>query len=388
VAARRVPALLAAEPDARKRAALEKAAAQSAAGWAPLAEAWRKALADAAFRAGFADTLSLAPALRGEPAEALAARAEAVLEATGTAYRTFLEDLGRRELSAPLSQLHGRDLPRLFALAQDPRAFPAGKAAERALATLRGMGIDLAGRADVELDLAARPGKDPRPLLLPVRVPGAIRVSAAPAGGLAETRGLLRALGGAAYYAEVRAPAIELRRLGAVAADAWGGLLEELAGDPGWLSAQTGLNDHALEPLARAAAARRLLAAREAAARVLYEVGRAREPARAAEVARAVCQRAFARPVEPDEAALFAAEPDPLLRAADALAAQLLGAQAEARLRERFGAAWWKDPRSGAFLRSAFAEGARLTPDALARWLGFERLDAAALVARASSARP
>lgn len=382
IAARKVPALLAQEDDAGRRARIEKEMARAEERLAPLAEAWRRALGVGARALGSEGTLALASALRGAPPAALARRAEEALAATEAPYRALMEALARGELGIPLEELRGRDVPRLFALAQEPRAFPADRAAPRALATLRGLGIDLEKRPGVVLDLAARPGKDPRPLLLPVEVPGSIRVSCTPAGGVAEARGLLRTLGGAAFYAEARAEIPELRRLGGVAADAWGGLLEELAGDPAWLAEQTGLSEHNLEPVVRAGAARRLLAVREAAARLLLELSRAGGPL-APEAVRSLCRRAFGRPVEAEEAALFAADPDPLLRSADALASLELAAQAEAFLVRQGGAAWWKSPAAGAALRAALAQGSRLSPADLARSFGFERLDAGALAAAA-----
>lgn len=380
---RKASALLAQEPDGSRRARIEKALAAAEGRQAALAEAHRRALDDSARALGAEGALALAASLRGETLAALAARAEEALATTEAPYRALMGALARRELGIPLDQLRGRDLPRLLALAQEPRAFPASEAAPRALAALRGLGVDLAARPGVVLDLTARPGKDPRPLLLPVRVPGSIRVSCGPGGGVAEARALLRTLGGAAFYAEARSPVLEFRLLGGVTADAWGGLFEELAGDPLWLAEQTGLSEHSLEPVVRAAAARRLHALREAAARLLLELSRAAGKAPSPEAVRALCQRAFAHPVEAEEAALFAAEPDPLLRSADALASMLLSAQAEAFLARQGDRAWWRSAAAGAALRAALAEGSRLSPEALSRSLGFERLDAGAAAAAA-----
>jgi hypothetical protein len=383
IAARKASALLAQEEDAGRRALIERALAQAEGRWRPLAEAHRRAVDAAARALGTRGALALAASLRGESPEALAARAEEALDATADPYRALMEDLSRRELGLPLERLRGRDLPRLFALAQEPRAFPADKAAGRALATLHLLGIDLEGRPGVTLDLGPRPGKDPRPLLLPVEVPGSVRVSWAPADGVAEARGVLRTFGGAAFYAEVKAATPEFRRLGGVALDAWGGLFEELAGDPVWLTEQTGLSGHSLEPVVRAAAARRLHGLREAAARLLLELARGAGPPLAPARVQALCQRAFAHPVEAEEAALFAAEPDPLLYSADALASTMLAAQAEAWLARQGGPAWWRAAASGAALRAALAEGSRRSPEELSRSFGFERLDAGALAAAA-----
>lgn len=378
---RKVPSLLAAEDDAGRRARIEEVAARAEARLRSLAEEHRRALDAAARKLGAASARELAAAWRGEPLAALAARAEAALAATEAPYRALMEGLARRELNLPLDRLRGRDLPRLFALAQEPRAFPAAAAAGRALDTLRELGVDLAARPGVVLDLAARPGKEPRPLLLPVRVPDSVRVSAAPAGGVAEARALLRVLGSAAYFSGIAAPELEFRRFGAVTAEAWGTLFEELAGDPAWLAEKTGLSPDNLEPVVLAAAARRLHLARDAAARLLYEARRPADPAAAEALARDVAARAFLHPVDAAEAALWTAGGDPLLRSANTLDAALLAAQAEAWLARLGGPAWWRSEKAGAALRAAWAEGSRLPPGALSRAFGFDRLDAAALVA-------
>ncbi len=377
---RKLPALLAAEADSGRRAAIERAQAQAEQRWAPAAEEHRRALLEAARALGQPDLLALAPLLRGEPAEALAARAEAALEATRASYVALLDVLARRELGVPFERLRGRDLPRLLALAQDGRAFPAGKALEAGLATLRALGIDLRSAPGLVLDTAARPGKDPRALLLPVAVPGSIRLSLVPASGAAEARAELRALGGAAFLAGIRAPEPELRLLSGAPLEAFGGLFEELAGDPAWLSEHTGLSEHNLEPLVRAGAVRRLHQVREQAARLLWEIGRQREPARAAELARAACERALARPATAEEVVLFAAEPDPLLRSADLLAGLLLAAQADTWLAQAGGPGWWRSPAAAERLRAAFAAGYRPDAAALASGFGQARVDAGALV--------
>jgi hypothetical protein len=384
VAGARVPALLAAEADAPRRAALERAWVEAERKKGPALDARWKALAAAAANAGYPSLLALAGELRGETPDALTVLAESVLATTDAAYRTLLDGVAQLELGRRLAQLRGRDLPRLFRVAEEPQAFPAGRLAGDAQGALAALGLDLAGRG-VVLDGDARPGKDPRALALPIEVPGNVRVSFTPVAGASELRGLLHELGAAAFYAHVAAPALEFRRLGAVTAETWAALFEGLAGDPAWLAERTGLSEAHLARLVRAGAARQLHEARALAARILVEVGRAGGAAFTPAIARTVIERAFARPVENDELELFLGARDPLLESADALRALLLAAQAEAFLRARAPAPWWRAPEAGALLGAAFAEGSRLAPPALARSLGAATLDASALDATARS---
>jgi hypothetical protein len=278
VATTQVPMLLSAEPDPARRAALEHAWAEAGRRRGAAEEARWRSIAAAATRVGYGSLPALATELRGEPAEALAALARGVLGATETTYRALLLALAREEMGAEPSRLRGRDLPRLLRVSEDARAFPAGRAAADVGETMAAIGLDLERRPGVVLDLAARPGKDPRPLALPVEVPGSVRVSFAPQGGAAELRALLHEMGAATFYAHVTTPVLEFRRLGTVTAECWAFLFEDLAGDPNWLSERTKLADSHLTPVVRAAAARRLHAARTLAARILVEIEREREP--------------------------------------------------------------------------------------------------------------
>ena len=376
-----VPALLAAEPDPERRAALERAWADAERRRGNADDARWQGIAAAARRVGYKSLLALAAELRGDAVDDLAALARGVLGATGPPYRALLHALAQVEMGKDLSSVRGRDLPRMLRAGEDARAFPAGRATVDVGETLVALGLDLARRPGVVLDLEPRPGKDPRALALPVEVPGDVRLSFAPQGGAAELRALLHEMGAAAYYAHVTSAGLEFRRLGTVTAECWAFLLEDLAGDPTWLAERTALAESHVAPIVRAAAARRLHAARTLAARILVEIARQREPARARDTARAVLETALARPVEPDELELFLRERDPLLEAADRLRAILLAAQAEAFLSGRAGGPWWRSKESGAWLAAAFAEGSRRAPAELAKSFGAQALDGAALAA-------
>ncbi len=376
-----VPRLLALEPDPARRTELERAWADAERRQAGVTDARWRGIAAAAGRIGYGSLLALAVELRGEPTRALGALANSVLGETDAEYRALVDALAHVEMGAGLAQLRGRDMPRLLRAGEDARAFPAGRATGDVGKTLAALGLELARRPGVVLDLEARSGKDPRPLALPVEVPGGVRVSFAPQGGAAELRALLHEMGVATYYAYVATPVLEFRRLGAVTSETWAGLFEDLASDPKWLAEHTGLAESHLAPIVRTAAARRLHQARTLAARVLIEIGRAGKPGGSPAVAKAILERAFARPVEADELELFLLERDPLLESADALRALLLAAQGEAFLAGRSPTSWWGSKESGAWLAAAFAAGSRLAPADLARSFGAARVDASALVA-------
>jgi hypothetical protein len=379
----RVPSLLAGEADPGRRAALERAWADAARRSAKAEAPRLEAMAAGARALGHASLLTLAAELRGAEPEALVVLAEAVIATTDAAYRTLLDALARLELGVGLAEVRGGDLPRLLRAGDDPRSFPAARAGADVQQTLSTLGLGLAGRDGVLLDAEARPGKDPRALALPVKVPDGVRLATTPASGAAALRAVLHEAGAAAFYAHVTTSVLEFRRLGTATAEAWATLFEDLAGDPAWLADRTGLSESHLAPLVRALAARRLHEARSLAARILVEVARARDPAHATAAAQAALRWAFARPVGADELDVFLAERDPLLESVESLRAVLLGAQAEAHLASLAEAPWWRASASGARLRELFADGSRLPAADLARALGASGIDAGAFAAEA-----
>jgi len=378
---RQVTALLAAEKEAPRRKALSDARNAAQAKLKPLVQAHAAAVGGAAAGLGLGGTLELAGALRGEPPEALAALAEGTLARTDATWRALLDALARQELRSPSDRLRERDLPRLLRTTAPVATFPAPRLLPTAEAVLAGLGLDLAAGGHLTVDAVARPGKLPIPLAVPVEVPGRVRLSLAPVAGLDALRGLLHELGTAQAAARVTAPGLAERRLVApAAAEAWGLLLSEVTASPAWLTSQ-GLEAEGARREARVAAARRLHAARRAAARVLVEVARAREPASVQALWATLGPRSLGHPIDRGEPPPGAHLPDPLLEAAETLRAILLAAQVEAHL-ETLGAPWWRSPEAGAWLKSTWAEGARRTPEAVARTLGASGLDPAALDAR------
>jgi hypothetical protein len=371
--------LLAREHDRERRRAMADAAAVGARPALALAAARDEQLRAAAGALGYASPLTLAGEVRGEAPAALAALAEAVLSRTEQTWRTLLEELAGKE-GMGREDVRARDLPRLLRGALPPQTFPAGRQLDAGATLLGAMGIDVAAQKNLRLDPGARPGKLPHAIALPVQPPGDVRLSTAPIAGLDALRGILHELAVAQHYANVRSDRLEFRRLGPAALpETWGVLFEEVAGNAAWLAEQ-GVEPEQARVEARAAAARRLLRAREAAARLLAGIARAESPGTTAERAAALAARARGCPPDADDPPDWRLDADPLLRSAEALRAELLAAQVELFLVGKAGgAAWWRAPASGAWLTAAWAEGSRRSPEELSLALGQPGLDPAAL---------
>jgi hypothetical protein len=233
--------------------------------------------------------------------------------------------------------------------------------------------------AGVRVDAEPSPSKGARPLALLVDPPRDVRLSLRPTGGFEEQRAMLhegaRAVGGAL----TTVPRWELAQLGdGSAAEGMALLFESLAGRPEWLRATTQLRGEPLDDVVHTEATRRLLAARRAAAMVLFEIRRRdapRTPEAQAALYRGLLQRALFCVLSDDDAGRWALEADSFMMTA----APLLGAVLAAQLEQKFGAAWWNAPQPA--LKQLWAGGRSLSAIDAARALGLAQLDPAALAA-------
>jgi hypothetical protein len=392
--------LLTDEPSAKKRAAIAQAEAKAAQALTPLALARDRAIAAALDRAGVAAWGDLIAEMHRASTAELAALAERTLAATDAVAQKAVAAAAQRNLGVTVDRLKRADLPRMVrAAAADPQ-FPPGKGWISAQATLAAVGADL---SRVRIDADPSPSKAPRPLALLVDPPADVRLSVRPTGGLEEQRALLREAARAAGGAAVDVPRWELAQLGAGSAgDGVAQLFEELAGDPAWLREQTALRGEPLDDLVHTQATRRLLAARRAAAMVLFEIRRREGPGTAeanSALYRELLQRATFAAFSDDDAGRWPVEVDGSLRAATQLEGAILAAQLQQVLEKPsetpVAAAtpaaavdppkapaephWWLNPGAGPTLRRIWAQGRSGTADDAARVLGANGLDPAAL---------
>ena len=391
--------LLTDEPSAQKRAAIAQAEAKAAQPVAPLALARDQAVAKAMARLGLPgwDEL-IAEMHQATPAE-LAELAERTLAATDATTQKAVGGTAQRNLGVTVDRLRRADLPRLLRSAAADAQFPPGKGWASAQATLAAAGADL-GR--VRIDAEPSPSKAARPLALLVDPPRDVRLSVRPTGGLEEQRAVLHEAARAAGGAAIDVPRWELAQLGpGSAAEGVAQLFEELAGDPAWLREQTAIRGEPLDDLVHTQATRRLLAARRAAAMVLFEIRRRQGPETAeanASLYRQLLQRATFAALADDDAARWALEADGWLRAATQLHGALLAAQLQLLLEKTpAGSAtavgssdgakpppqtpWWHEQGTSVVLRKVWAQGRSGTAQDAARALGAAALDPAALAA-------
>ena len=372
--------LLTEEANAQKRAAIAQAEAHAAQPLAPLVIARDAAVLKAIATLRLGSWIEIEERAHGMPVADLAALAEKTLAATDEVASTAVGQTAVRNLGVTVDRLRRADLPRLSRSALADPQFAPGHAWPAAKQVFAQLTIEVP--AALQVDAEPSPSKGARPLALLVDPPRDVRLSLRPAGGFDEQRATFhegaRALGGTL----TQSSRWELAQLGdGSAAEGVAQLFEELAGDPAWLRDATQLRGEPLDDLVHTQAARRLLAARRAAALVLFEVRRREGPQTAeaqAALYRKLLQRATFATLSDDDAARWALEAEPWMRSA----MPLLGAVLEAQLES---AGWWKDPRSGDRLKKIWAGGRSLTALEAARALGLTALDPGALAAAAAA---
>lgn len=375
-------AVLAAEPDRERRAAIYRASFVALARVASARAELHAREEQLARSLGWEGTLALAEQLRAVEADGLRALSAGLLEATAAAAYEALDGAARDTLGYPLEEMSRADVPRLFAAPAFRPRFPRGGALPALERTVQALGLPLRGAPGLTLLDGPSPHKDPRAACFPVRVPGDVRLSLLPQ--TADWPALLRESGTAVRLLlaseEVLGPG------GGAAGEAFAALFERLAEDDGWLRANTALTDPEIAAVRSAARTRRLYALRRAAARALAELER-RDAAAAGNPApgSATYQREMARAhgfALPAEAVADLAEldRDPFLASADQLRGGVLAGMLERRLRAAHGPRWWSTPEAGAQLRAWFARPYAGAAE-LARAAGSDALDPAALVA-------
>jgi hypothetical protein len=357
------------EPDRAMRGRIEGAQAEALRLTAPLRAELLARLEESAAALGYPGVIALTRALGAADLDALARHARAILDETEEMYEETLAWALRRHQSVRLKEARRHDLLRLFrAPALDP-VLPARLLLRSAEATLKALRLDLTAAGRIRLDLEERPGKTRWPVVVPVEVPDRIALVALPTAGLEAYEGFWGALGRALHQAHTDGTLpVEARRLGdASVAEAHAALLGGLVREEGWLKRVLGIAQP--RDTLWVAHLRLLGLLRRCAALLQHELLLAdgREGEGRAEAYRHLLGRALRAEV-PAEMALVDA--DPFLASAHTLRGWMGAALLAESLRERFDEDWYRNDRTGPFLRELWRHGLPPTLEAALEAVG------------------
>ncbi len=273
----------------------------------------------------------------------------------------------RTELGLPLADARRADISRFNRSPDLDAFFPADKMLARLQTTLQGLGIDLEKQANIRIDDKQLPSKNPRAVCFPVQVPGDVRLSLKPIGGVADYRALFHEAGHAEHYANTTTSVFEFQQLGDNAStEAYAFLMEGLIDNPLWLADNAGITGRKLDDFIRSSAVKKLYLLRRYAGKLLFELDTDSGP----EGYRTFLMRAYGFPVTLGDSRRYLVDRDDFLYSADYFRAWFLAAQIDEKLTQRFGARWWKSTGAGEVLKSLWASGNALSVDEVARRLG------------------
>jgi hypothetical protein len=373
---RSVAVALANEPDAGRRAAIERDRDDLLAERLnPLHLVVLERTHALARELGWASYREACAELRSIDLAALARQARAFVDATDAVYAGIADpELGRAELPA-LGELRRSDLPRFFRAPALDHMFGRDGLVGAFEQTLSGLGIDLAGQDNVHLDTESRPTKSSRAFCATPRIPDEVYLVISPIGGRDDYEALFHEGGHVEHYGHVDPGlAFEYRRLGDNSVtESFAFLLQHLTEDPTWLRARLGIAEP--ERVVGHARAVKLVFLRRYAAKVAYELelhdatpSLESMPSRYAELV-----GGFTRVTWPSEGWL--ADVDPGFYVAAYLRAWALETSWRRALRDRFGERWFESSEAGGWLVELWRHGQRAdASELLAETLG-EELD-------------
>ena len=380
---REAPVAQANEPDAERRAEIERAVlAATREHLGPHYQELIESQHACALELGWASYADMCAHCKRIDLRALSEQTAAFSAASAASYRQIVDPELRRTLGIGLDELRRADLARFFRAVEQDRHFPSARLIESFAGTMAGLGTDVSAQPGVTFDIGSRPNKAPRAFCAPVRVPGEVYLVVAPVGGWDDYVTLFHEGGHTEHSAHVDAGLpFEFRCLGDNSVtETYAFVIQHLVEDPEWLSRRLGIDD--ASDLVAHAKAQRLVYLRRYAGKLAYELelhGGGPDGDWDALATRYAQLLGAAVKIEwPTET--FLSDVDPGFYCACYLRAWALETHLRTYLRERFGPAWFESPEAGEVLRGLWRDGQRLDAEELLGELTGERLDFGAVL--------
>jgi hypothetical protein len=406
------------ENDRKRRAELESA---RAAVWRdtlnPILLRKEEASQALARQLGYPSYVALSEEYRLVDLKPLIAEGHRFLGATDAVYQALLGEVARKELHLSAKEMRRSDLARLRKAPRFEKFFPKELMIPAFRHFLDGIGLSMktAAGSDIRIDDTPWPLKEPRAACFNIRVPGDVRITVKPTGGIDDFATFFHEGGHAQHFANTTTPVWEFQQLGSNAVtESWAELFGHVWDDPVWLrryrafvkshNAAHGthyptMSDADIVELARVRVFNDLFFIRRyASAKLIYESvlhggesalwrgAYAGPTADLMQLYRALFERAYGFPLTDEDALRFRTDVDSTFYAADYARAFGLANLMHEALRAQFGGAdgdWYQNPQVGARLRALYADGQKLQPDELAHAFGAKRLDFRPTEARA-----
>jgi hypothetical protein len=379
---RQLPSLIANEQSRQRRERLYVAADPVLDSLSRLAEETERTYGRLALELGYPSYSGMIEQLKGFSLASVRELATEALAVSESLYMALLTPLLRRATGLQRSEAHRYDLATLLRSPEFDRFFPRGETVASVTKTYRSLGIDLSSQRNLSLDTADRPAKNPRAVCFAITVPGDVRVSIKPAGGVDDFAALYHEMGHAQHYAHVTEHALEFKYLGeATLTETYAFLSEYLLCNPAWLRQNSRLPVPLLKDYARQMALARLYLVRRYCAKFLFEEAFHADARTPDSLYAATLASALGYAVHPSDGKRSLVDMDAHFYSASYLRAWFLEAQLNRWLSGTYGVNWYENPRAGAFLTSLWAQGDRPTAEDIVAAIGESRINCGAWMA-------
>jgi hypothetical protein len=307
--------------------------------------------------------------------------AETALAATDSMYFLLLPNILSHYTDLDTSRFFRYDTGVLFRNRLFDPYFPKANLISSVYETYRSLGLDLSAQKNLLIDTTERPEKSPRAACFAIDVPDDIRLSIKPNGGFDDYAALFHEVGHAEQYANTTEHAMEFKYLGvSTLTETYAFLSEYLCCNPSWLRLRSSMPVPALKDYVQFQAFYRLYYVRRYCAKVLYEQQLHGGAARAEKIYAELLSHALGYKQVLSDEKRFLVDVDPHYYSVEYLRAWFLEAQLNRWLSMTYGSNWFESPSAGAFLRSLWAKGDRLTADDLLAAIGEKNISAGAWI--------
>ncbi len=308
---------------------------------------------------------------RGFPLESVRLLATRALAESDSLYFSLLTPLAREEIGLERDSLQRYDLPALYRSERFDRFFPRNDIVASVRRTYRSLGIDIPAQGNLSLDTTDRPAKNPRAACFSVSVPGDVRISVKPAGGVDDFAALYHEMGHAQHYAHVTENALEFKYMGEpTITETYAFLSEYLLCNSAWLRQFSRMEVRPLKDFIRLMALQRLAIVRRYCAKFLFEYAFHQGARQPDSLYAALLARALGYREHPSDGKRYLVDMDAHLYSAGYLRAWFLEAQLNGWLTRTYGVNWYENPAAGVFLTSLWTEGDRLTAEGILSRIG------------------
>lgn len=321
---------------------------------------------------GYSDYLELSVVYKNFDLETQLKLAREFLDQSEEFYLKWFDELS----DIPRDKFRRSDISRLLGAKQYDEYFTRENLLPSAMTVFDDMGLGDIARNKIKVHDEELEKKVPRAACFPIRVPEDVRMTIKPIGGISDYSALYHEFGHAQHFANGTTPIWEFQQLGSYAVtEGYAYIFESLPEREEWLKVNTKMNAEQRADFRKRAAFAKLYMARRYMAKLIYET----EFHRGVENPQARYQywlsKAYGFQLTDEEATRYLSDLDPFLYATDYVQAFYLEAMLNSYLTTHFGAKWWENKKSGAFLQELWTVANKWSGVELARKLGFAGYD-------------